>query len=174
MLGRRRWSPPWAYLAMAAFAGSVVVTFTLISEPAPRAEPTTDRTLPLEPAPSVPSLERDFLTAVLDRPRPSDTSCPWRVVFGTTAPIEDVIASLEAEGYVARPGDRDVVRPGPFPQVRWTAEMGSADRVRATRVEVARGADVGRPGWPTVFEERSTTCRTRPLSEPRSPPPASP
>lgn len=159
---------------MAAFAGVVVVTFTLIAEPAPSAEPPSDRTSPLETEPFVPSLERDFLTAVLDRPRPSDASCRWRVVFGTTAPIEDVIASLEAEGYVARPGDRDVVRPGPFPQVRWTAELASADGVRGHRVEVARGPDVGRPGWPTVFVESSTTCRTRSINEPRSQPPASP
>ena len=158
MAARLRWSPVWAYLAMAAFAGAVVVTFTLISEPAPRAGPPPERTSPLVAEPVVPSLERDFLTAVLERPRPSGASCPWRV-FGTTAPIEDVIASLEAEGYVAQPGDRDVVRPGPFPQVRWTAELAPTDDERGRRVEVARGADAGRPRWPTVFVESSTVCR---------------
>lgn len=155
-----RWSPFWAYLTMAGFAAAVVVTFTLVSEPEPRTEPPTDRTSsPAEP--SVPSLERDFLTAVLERPRLSHTSCRWRVVFGTTAPIEAVITSLQAEGYVAQPGDRDVVRPGPFPQVRWTAELAPTDDERGRRVQVARGADAGRPRWPTVFVERSTACRTR-------------
>lgn len=158
---------------MAGFAAAVVVTFTLISEPEPRTEPPTDRPSPQMAEASVPSLERDFLTAVLERPRPSDTSCRWRVVFGTTAPIEDVIVSLQAEGYVALPGDRDVVRPGPFPQLRWTAELAPTDDGGGRRVQVARGVDTDRPRWPTVFVERSTACRAPSITWPRSRPPAS-
>ncbi len=65
------------------------------------------------------------------------------------------------QGYSALPGDRDVVRPGPFPAVRWTAELDYAGRWAWRRVEVARGTDVDRPDWPTVFVESSIACGER-------------
>lgn len=165
-----RFSPLWAYVAMACFAAAVFVAFTLISEPAERREPEQDPTLPLITDHARPSLERDFLTTVLGRPRTSAATsycdgrgcCPTRrVIFGTTAPTEDVIASFEADGYVAQPGDRDIVRPGPFPQVRWTAELDRAGRWEWRRVEVSQGPDVGRAQWPTVFISSSVACSAR-------------
>ena len=162
-------SPLGAYLAMACVAVAVFVGLNLVAEPESRRSRQS-------PAPSVeslvaddaPSLERDFLTTVLGRPRVSDARpycdprgcCPThRTTFGTTAPTKDVIVAFEVQGYTAVPGDRDVVRPGPFPQIGWTAELDYAGRWAWRRVEVARGADVDRPDWPTVFVESSIACR---------------
>ena len=164
-LGR---SPLAAYLAMAAVALAVVTGLTLIAEPADDTSSTS-----FSPAPplvndaSTPSLERDFLTTVLGRPRRSgagrycDASgccATWRTTFGTTAPTEQVVAAFEVQGYVAEPGDRDIVRPGPFPAVRWTAELDYSGRWEWRRVEVSRGTDVQRPEWPTVFVQSSVAC----------------
>jgi hypothetical protein len=168
-LGR---SPLAAYLAMAAVALLVVTGLTLIAEPAPEdaTPPTPSPTLPLVVDTPAPSLERDFLTTVLGRPRRSDANrycnasgcCPtWRTTFGTTAPTEQVVALFEVRGYVTVPGDRAIVRPGPFPAVRWTAELDVSGRREWRRVEVSRGTDVRRPAWPTVFVESSVACGTR-------------
>jgi hypothetical protein len=165
-LGR---SPLGAYLAMGCVAGAVFVGLTLISEPRDDARPSPDPLQLVSDTPA-PSLERDFLTTVLGRPRVSDTEphcdgercCPtWRTTFGTTAPSDQVVQAFEVQGYVTLPGDRDVVRPGPFPQVRWTAELDYAGRWQWRRVEVSRGTDVNRPDWPTVFVQSSVACGTR-------------
>jgi hypothetical protein len=165
-----RLSPFSAYLAMAGLVAAVFVAFTLISEPARREQRERDAALPLITNHARPSLERDFLTTVLGRPRTTDAApycegracCPTRrTTFGTTAPTGEVIASFEADGYVAQPGDRDIVRPGPFPQVRWTAELDYAGRWKWRRVEVTQGSDVGRPEWPTVFFASSIACSPR-------------
>jgi hypothetical protein len=154
---------------MALVTVAVVAGLNAISRPLVRrmSEP---------PAPSpvtagrAPSLEREFLTAVLGRPRVSGADaycdargcCPThRVSWGTTAPTNEVIGAFEVQGYLAQPGDRDVVRPGPFPQARWTAELDYAGRWKWRRVEVSRGADVDRPDWPTVFVESSIACGER-------------
>ncbi len=163
-------SPLGAYLAMAGVAVAVFLGLNLISEPVSRLTDTTP-VPPLEPVneqQAAPSLERDFLTTVLGRPRVSRARpycdprgcCPThRTTFGTTAPTKDVIAAFEVQGYSTRPSDRDIVRPGPFPAVRWTAELDYAGRWAWRRVEVARGSDVDRPDWPTVFVESSIACR---------------
>jgi hypothetical protein len=165
-LGR---SPLAAYLAMAAVALTVVTGLTLIAEPA-RDELSPSPALPLVIDAPAPSLERDFLTTVLGRPRRTranrycDVSrcCPtWRTTFGTTAPTDQVVAAFEVQGYVAEPGDRDIVRPGPFPAVRWTAELDDSGRWEWRRVEVSRGTDVNRPEWPTVFVQSSVACGAR-------------
>ena len=165
-LGR---SPLAVYLAMAAVAFTVIVGLTLIAEPA-RDDPSSSPALPLVIDTPAPSLERDFLTTVLGRPRRSgddrycDASgcCPtWRTTFGTTAPTEQVVAAFEVQGYVTEPGDRAIVRPGPFPAVRWTAELDDSGRRAWLRVEVSRGTDVQRPAWPTVFVESSVACAAR-------------
>ena len=168
-LGR---SPLAAYLAMAAVAFTVIVGLTLIADPArdDSTPPAPSPTLPLVVVTPTPSLERDFLTTVLGRPRRSASNrycdasgcCPtWRTTFGTTAPTEQVVAAFEGQGYVAEPGDRDIVRPGPFPAVRWTAELDYSGRWEWRRVEVARGTDVHRPEWPTVFVQSSIACGAR-------------
>lgn len=164
-LGR---SPLRVYLAMAGIVVAVVAGLNAISRKVPERAPA--------PAPSLgsasppPSLERDFLTAVLGRPRISGSDpycdargcCPTRrITWGTTAPTDEVIGAFEGRGYHATPGDRDIVRPGPFPQVRWTAEFDFAGRWKWRRVEVSRGADVDRPDWPTVFVESSIACGRR-------------
>jgi len=71
------------------------------------------------------------------------------------------IRSSPTNTATAMPGDRDVVRPGPFPAVRWTAELDFAGRWAWRRVEDARGTDVGRPDWATVFVESSIACGER-------------
>jgi hypothetical protein len=158
-----------AYLAMAAVALTVIVGLSLISQPSPD-DRSPSSALPLVEDASAPSLERDFLTTVLGRPRRSradrycDASrcCPtWRTTFGTTAPTEEVVAAFEVQGYVAEPGDRDIVRPGPFPAVRWTAELDRSGRWGWRRVEISRGTDVHRPEWPTVFVQSSIACAPR-------------
>ncbi len=160
-------SPFRAYVAMAGVAVAVFIGVTLISRPAERQAAEPDRSLALVTDATTPALERDFLTTVLGRPRVSDAHrycddrgcCPTvRTTFGSTAPTKIVIAAFEVQGYVARPGDRDVVRGGPFPAVRWTAELDYAGRWEWRRVEVARGPDVDRPDWPTVFVESSIAC----------------
>ena len=168
-LGR---SPLAAYLAMAAVALTVVTGLTLIAEPSrdDASSPAPSPDLPLVDDASATSLERDFLTTVLGRPRRSragrycDASrcCPtWRTTFGTTAPTDQVVAAFEVQGYVTEPGDRAIVRPGPFPAVRWTAELDDSGRRAWRRVEVSRGTDVQRPAWPTVFVESSVACGAR-------------
>jgi hypothetical protein len=162
-------SPLGAYLSMAGLAVAVFVGLNLIAEPAPRGSgPSPASLAPL--VPGTPSVERDFMTAVLGRPRVSTARpycdpagcCPThRTTFGTTAPTKDVIEAFTVQGYSALPGDRDVVRPGPFPAVRWTAELDYAGRWAWRRVEVARGTDVDRPDWPTVFVESSIACGER-------------
>jgi len=165
-LGR---SPLAAYFAMAAVALTVIVGLTLIAEPA-RDDPSPSPALPLVVDAPAPSLERDFLLTVLGRPRRSDADrycdvsgcCPtWRTTFGTTAPTEQVVAAFEVQGYVTEPGDRAIVRPGPFPAVRWTAELDDSGRRAWRRVEVSRGTDVQRPAWTTVFVESSVACGAR-------------
>ena len=165
-LGR---SPLVAYLAMAAVALTVIVGLSLTSQPSP-GERSPSPALPLVEDASAPSLERDFLTTVLGRPRRSradrycDASrcCPtWRTTFGTTAPTQQVVTAFEVQGYVAEPGDRDIVRPGPFPAVRWTAELDHSGRWEWRRVEVSRGTDVNRADWPTVFVQSSVACGAR-------------
>ena len=73
MAAAPRRSPIWTYLVMAAVAGTVIAGVTLIAEPGRPSQP--DRAIGLDagttlvrPAPT-PSLERDFLTAVLGSPR---------------------------------------------------------------------------------------------------------
>ncbi|MGZ8582247.1 MAG: hypothetical protein ACXWX4_01070 [Actinomycetota bacterium] len=161
-------SPLRAYLAMAGVALAVFVGLNLIAEPSGRqTRPEPDTSTPLNTDAPAPSLERDFLTTVLGRPRVSDTHpycdgrgcCPtWRTTFGTTAPTKDVIAAFEVQGYFAPTGDRETVRGGPFPAVRWTGELDYAGRWEWRRVVVARGPDVDRPDWPTVFVESSIAC----------------
>ena len=130
-----------------------------------------------EPRPSsgrvrqTPSLERDFLTTVLGRPRVSDARpycdpqgcCPtWRTTFGTTAPTKDVIAAFEVQGYGRRSPARDAARGGPFPGAcGGPPSCDYAGRWEWRRVEVARGADVGRPAWPTVFVRELGRLRSR-------------
>jgi hypothetical protein len=159
-------SPSWVYVAMAAIAVAVFLAVSAIPEPDPTG-PGPDTSLPVVSDTPAPSLERDFLTTVLGRPRASDAHpycdrrgcCPtWRTTFGTTAPTAEVIAAFEVQGYLARPGDRDIVRPGPFPHVRWTAELDYFGRWKWRRVEVTRGPDVDRPDWPTVFVQSSIAC----------------
>ena len=161
-------SPLGAYLAMACVAVAVFVGLNLLAEPVSRRSGHAPAP-PFEPlvAEDAPSIERDFLTTVLGRPRVSAARpycdprgcCPThRTTFGTTAPTKDVIEAFEVQGYTAVPGDRDVVRPGPFPQIGWTAELDYAGRWAWRRVEVARGTDVDRPDWPTVFVESSIAC----------------
>lgn len=161
-------SPSWVYLAMAATAVAVFIGVSVIPRPN-RAEQSLDTSPFVSDAPA-PSLERDFLTSLLGRPRASEAHpycdglgcCPtWRTTFGTTAPTAEVIAAFEVQGYLARPGDRDIVRPGPFPQVLWTAELDYFGRWKWRRVEVARGPDVDRPDWPTVFVQSSIACNAR-------------
>lgn len=167
MAASRGRSPLGAYLAMAGVAVAVMAGLTLMTEPR------SERGRP-EPQPSPgptqtasPSLERDFLTTVLGRPRVSDARrycdprgcCPtWRTTFGTTAPTNDVIASFAAQGYFSLPASGDALRGGPFPGARWIAERDYAGPWEWRRVEVARGPDVGRPAWPTVFVESSIAC----------------
>ncbi len=168
-LGR---SPLAAYLAMAAVAVLVVTGLTLIAEPDrdDMTPPAPSPTVPLVVDSPAPSLERDFLTTVLGRPRRSDSHrycdaagccATWRTTFGTTAPTEQVVAAFQVQGYVTERGDRDIVRPGPFPAVRWTAELDASGRREWRRVEVSRGTDVRRPAWPTVFVESSVACGAR-------------
>lgn len=167
MAGSERRSALWVYIAMAATAVAVFVGMGLIPEPG---APPPDASLPLVSDSPAPSLERDFLTTVLGRHRASKAHaycdprgcCPtWRTTFGTTAPTAEVIAAFEVQGYLAQPGDRGVVRPGPFPHVRWTAELDYFGRWKWRRVEVARGPDVDRPDWPTVFVQSSIACNAR-------------
>jgi hypothetical protein len=154
---------------MAGVTVAVVVGLNTISQPlAERAsEPPPPPLMTIDPAPS---LERAFRTSVLGQPRITGADaycdakgcCPTsRVTWGTTAPPNEVIAAFEVQGYLALPGDRDVVRPGPFPQVRWSAELDYFGRWKWRRVDVSRGSDVGRPDWPTVFVESSIACGER-------------
>ena len=164
-------SPLWVYLAMAMTAVAVFAGMNLIAEPtAERAQPDRGELLPLVSDTPAPSLERDFLTTVLGRPRASDAHpycdprgcCPtWRTTFGTTAPTAEVIAAFEVQGYFTQPGDRQIVRGGPFPPVRWTAELDYFGRWKWRRVEVSRGPAVDRPAWPTVFVQSSIACSAR-------------
>ena len=165
-LGR---SPLRAYLAMAGIVVAVVVGLNALPRPGPERALESSTPSPVA-ASAAPSLERDFLTAVLGRPRVSKAEaycdprgcCPThRVTWGTTAPTNEVIAAFEVQGYFAVPGDRDVVRPGPFAQVRWTAELDYGGRWKWRRVEVSRGADIDRPDWATVFVESSIACGER-------------
>ena len=169
-LGR---SPLAAYLAMAAVALTVVTGLTLIAEPA-RDDASSPATL------ARPAARRRRLGAFARARLPHDGAgtaaalrgsnrycdasgcCPtWRTTFGTTAPTEQVVAAFEVQGYVTEPGDRDIVRPGPFPAVRWTAELDYSGRREWRRVEVSRGTDVDRPAWPTVFVQSSVACGAR-------------
>ena len=149
-----------AGLAVVVFAG-----LTLISDPVTRDEPASE--LAIVTVAPTPSMGGDFRTTELGSPRlvhasPHCTArrcCPTTLqTFGTTVPIEDVIASFEAQGYSTLPGDRDVIRPGRWPSVLWTAELGFTGHWKWRRVEVARGPDVDRPAWPTVFSQSSVAC----------------
>lgn len=162
-----RRSPFWAYLSMAGAAVAVIVGLTLVSEAEPDHDPVTSSSAAVSPEARTPALGTDFMTTVLGVPRASRSApfcdrrgcCPTReTTFGTTASTEEVIAAFEGQGYVRALGDRAVVRPGPFPQVAWTAELDRGGRWAWRGVEVARGADVGRPDWPTVFVSSSVAC----------------
>lgn len=164
-------SPLRAYLAMALTAVAVVVALNAVAQPsARRGESAPTSTLPRPSTPPERSLERDFLTTVLGRPRTSRTArycddggcCPtWRTTFGTTAPTHRVIEAFEVQGYVARAGGGAAVRGGPFPQARWTGVLDLGGRWAWRRAEVSRGADVGRSSWPTVFVQSSVACGHR-------------
>lgn len=171
MAAAPRRSPIWTYLVMAAVAGTVIVGVTLIAEPGRPSQP--DRAIGLDagatlvPPDATPSSERDFLTAVLGSPRvgrgrpycDARGCCPtWMTTFGTTAPTDEVVAAFEVQGYVATPGDRRLVRGGPWPTVLWTGELDYAGRWEWRRVAVARGQDMDRPAWPTVFVQSSIAC----------------
>ncbi|CAN5795258.1 hypothetical protein BH18ACT17_BH18ACT17_14820 [soil metagenome] len=158
-------STAWTYLAMAGLAVVVFAAFTIVSDPVTRDEPAPQ--LPIVTVAPAPSVDGDFRTTELGGPRlvhagPYCTArrcCPTTLrTFGTTVPVKDVIASFEAQGYSMLAGDRAVIRPGRWPSVRWTAELGFAGRWKWRRVEVARGPDVDRPEWPTVFAQSSVAC----------------
>lgn len=168
-------SPFPAYVAMALVAVVVVLGVNAISSPAPERSPTPSQEPPVTSvAPIVEgfgsTIERDFLPTVIGRPHVSAAHrycddrgcCPtWRTTFGTTTEAGSVIATLRSQGFATVPGDRDVVRPGPFVQVSWTGVLGAGARRTWRRVEVARGEDVDRPAWPTVFVQSSVACRER-------------
>jgi hypothetical protein len=163
-LSRR--SPLSAYLMMALTAAAVFVVINLLSAPRPVGEGAVPHTIGPSPTAGS-SLEREFLTTVLGEPRviggnqycDAQGCCPTRrITFGTTAPIQDVIAAFEGQGYFARGAGRDTIRTGPWPQARWIAELDLAGRWEWRRIEVSRGPDAGRPDWPTVFKEDSIAC----------------
>lgn len=156
---------------MAAIAGTVIAGVTLVAEPGRPSPPgrviDLDAGATLMPNAPTPALERDFLTTVLGSPRvgrdrphcDARGCCPtWMTTFGTTAPTEEVIAAFEVQGYVATPGDPGAVRGGPWPAVLWTGELDYAGRWEWRRVTVARGRDMERPAWPTVFVQSSIAC----------------
>jgi hypothetical protein len=158
-----------AYLAMAGVAAAVFIGLTAVSDPA-HTPPEGGGSPEPTGAVRAPSLERDFLTAVLGRPRISRDRpycdrrgcCPtWRTVFGTTAPEREVIAAFAGQGYAADPGPGTAGGGGPFPSSRWVAELDLGGRWTWRRIEVAGGADVGRSAWPTVFIESSIACGQR-------------
>ncbi|HWC71793.1 MAG TPA: hypothetical protein VG993_11570 [Actinomycetota bacterium] len=160
-----------AYLAMGAVVLTTVVALNAISTPGPPPEPA------IHPGPTVSivdgfgsTIERDFLPTVLRRPRISRAHrycdprgcCPTsRTVLGTTSNVDVVIATLESQGYEARPWHGEAMRAGPFPKAGWTGVLGAGDRRTWLRVDVSRGADVDRPAWPTIFVHSSVACPTR-------------
>jgi hypothetical protein len=155
-----------AYLSMAGIALGVFVGVQLASDPKPRGgeRPGLGPEVPVVGA--SPSGERDFLTTVLAPARVVHADpycdpqgcCPTRLTtFGTTAPTKDVITAFEVQGYLMQRGGHDV-RGGPFPPARWTADLDLGSRWEWRRVEVARGADVDRPAWPTIFARSSVAC----------------
>jgi hypothetical protein len=168
-------SPLPAFVAMALVAVAVVLGVNAISSPAPDPTPTSAERPPTTSAAPIvegfgSTIERDFLPTVLGRPHVSAAHrycdergcCPtWRTTFGTTTETDSVIATLRSQGFATAPGDRDVVRPGPFVQVSWTGVLGAGARRTWRRVDVARGTDVDRPAWPTVFVQSSVACRAR-------------
>jgi hypothetical protein len=159
-------SPLGAYLAMAAAAVAVFLGLSLVSAPADRADDVDPTPPPLVSPPPPP--DAGWFSTVLGRPRvvrddrycDERGCCPTlRTTFGTTAPAGEVIAAFEARGFLAaEAAARTDVKPGPWPDATWTAELDLAGRWRWRRVRVAGGSDVDRPAWPTVFTESSVAC----------------
>lgn len=171
-------SPVPVYLVMGVIVVAVVVGLNLATAPGAdeRAGPSPTAVGSIGPAPPTlvegfgSTIERDFLPTVLARPHVSRSRrycddqgcCPtWRTVFGTTTRSDVVVATFRSQGFEPAPGDRAVVRPGPFPQVAWTGVAGPRARRTWRMIEVARGQDVGRPAWPTVFVQSSAACVAR-------------
>lgn len=160
-------SPMRTYLAMAVVALGVFAALTLLSDPVPREGLAPDSDVATETGAPAPEDAPDFQTSELREPRivhadpycNGGRCCPTRLTtFGTTAPFDDVVEAFETQGYSMLPADRDSARPGRWPRVEWTAETLFGGRWDWGRVHVARGPEVDRPDWPTVFSQSSAAC----------------